>query len=436
MHRSTSNRLRAVAATFALMATACSPALGATGDPGDGGDPAPVAAPQQGLAQVAAPVEGAAQAAAPAATDGMADADHLMDMPHHDPRFMAQLLAQPECYADHSVSGSLDTQPPPVYCMLTDQPSDTAVRGANSWVDEFDHGVGFATMAGTPYRVFGPFGHAVEGMTWRGGPLKDHWHVDITPDPAGHTGGMVMRPDQSFRFENGRLVVESVFAAAHPEYGDAAWGEMIVTTAPTSTGYRPGALYGYELFPNHWTLGCRLQASRVPICSLMRDVPGGGTSDDVRAWEISFFQHEGATVFGGTPSGNAPWRACAPGAGDKTCRDRFRMELERNSLTLYVNGERYFQQTGLPDLPDELVDGEVYVYFGSMFSRHQGQTLRYHWDGVAVNPDLAPSTPPAPPAPAPPTTQAPATTVPSTAPDPDDGGGSTTTFCPVPTQGS
>lgn len=351
-----------------------------------------------------------------------------------------------ECYDEHIVSGALPAQPGPVYCMLTDQPGSTAVAGANSWVDEFNHDVGMATMAGSSYEVFGPFGDVLEGMTWRGGSQKDHWMVDLTPDPAGTTGGTVVRPDQSFRFtDDGTLTIEADYAAAHPDYGPDAWGELIVTTASASSGYRPGALYGYELFPNHWTLGCRLQPSRVPICSLMRDVPGGGTTETERAWEISFFQHEGDAVFGGVPPQDSAWRACEPGEGDANCRDRFRLTLTETSLRLDVNGVHYFSQTGLPELPAELLNEEVYVYFGSMFSRHNGETIRYHWDRLAVNPELVDSSDPQPPTtPVSPTTQAPPVievpsvppTVPSITTPPTTGGPELPHDCPfAPTDG-
>ena len=344
----------------------------------------------------------------------------------------AASTAPVECFDDHVVAGALPVQPGPVYCMLTDKPSSTAEAATNTWVDDFNHDVGMATMAGSSYEVYGPFGDVLEGMTWRGGSQKDHWMVDLTPDPAGTTGGTVLRPDQSFRFtDDGTLTIEADYAAAHPDYGQDAWGEVIVTTASASTGYRPGALYGYELFPNHWTLGCRLQPSRVPICSLMRNVPGGGTLETERAWEISFFQHEGDTVFGGFPSEDAAWRACEVGEGDANCRDRFRLTLTETSLQLDVNGVHYFSQTGLPKLPDELLNEDLYVYFGSMFSRHTGQTIRYHWDRLAVNPELSSSPTSTPP----PTTTPPLVVTPPDVTPPSGGPVTDPTVAPPTTNG-
>ena len=69
------------------------------------------------------------------------------------------------------------------------------------------------------------------------------------------------------------------------------------------------------------------------------------------------------------------------------CRDLFRLELTRTSLTLFVNGVKYFEQTGIPPLPDKFFNGELFVYFASVVVSHPAEAIRFHWDDIRVNPD-------------------------------------------------
>jgi hypothetical protein len=66
------------------------------------------------------------------------------------------------------------------------------------------------------------------------------------------------------------------------------------------------------------------------------------------------------------------------------------MELTRDSLTLYVNGVRYFEASQFPDgkTMDALVNADVYAYFASWIYRTGADTVRFHWDHVAVNPGV------------------------------------------------
>lgn len=184
-------------------------------------------------------------------------------------------------------------------------------------------------------------------------------------------------------------MIETDFAAGHQDYSSLrAWGEIVITTAPIPEGYRTGGTYAYEMFPGADTLGCRLQADRHTICSLM-DPTSNSALYGGRTWEMSFFQHVDDTVYGGEPSGDRGncFRVCqADTDPDTACRDRFRMELTKTSLTLYVNGVLYFQQQGIPPLPDSLVDGDVYVYFASIAGRSDHDVIRFHWDRIAINP--------------------------------------------------
>ena len=71
------------------------------------------------------------------------------------------------------------------------------------------------------------------------------------------------------------------------------------------------------------------------------------------------------------------------------CRDRFRVELMRDSVTIFVNGVRYMEHRGLPSaaqLPDDLVRSTVYVYFGSWAYLVAPTVARIHWGRIAINP--------------------------------------------------
>jgi hypothetical protein len=297
-----------------------------------------------------------------------------------------------ECRSGEPVAGALSTQPGPVFCNIDGEGADTAVSGPNTWVDDFDHGLSFADFSGTDYVTFDAVGDVAQSTHWR---HADHWMVDLSPDASdvvgdtGATGGAMLRPNQSFAFENGKLVVETTFAAGLPAYtsdnGGTAWGEIDITTAPLPTGRRTGALYGYDLFPHHYTLGCRLQPDSATICSLMDNSDGVGAT---RLWEMSFFQQVGQQTFGGGDfvGDGSVFTYCDEGEGDLACRSTFRLELTRTSLAIFIDNQLYFEQRDIPPLPDELVEGELYVYASSMMSRHSAHTIRFHWDRLAVNP--------------------------------------------------
>ncbi len=285
-------------------------------------------------------------------------------------------------------AGAIDGQPEFVGCQPLGPAIDTAVAGTNRWLDDFDHGQSFTDLRTPSYRMFDDLG--VEGTVHWG--HADHWMVDVAT--SGGTGGAMLSPDATFTFENGMLVVEADAAARHPDNVNA-WPEIVISTGSEPGERRRNGLYGYDHFKGHHTLGCRLQLDSAVICSLMDD--SDGTQDEGgREWEMSWFQHVGTSVHGGASfvDGGRYFRTCAVGSGDAPCRDRFRLELTSTSLTVYVNGFKYFEQTGIPELPDEFVEGELHVYFASMMSRHPNDALRFHWDRLAVNPTTGPSASP------------------------------------------
>ena len=306
------------------------------------------------------------------------------------------------CWPTDLPAGAIAGQPAPVFCSIVNHGPDTSTQHANRWLDAFDHGLSFANFTDTPYRIFETLG-VQQSLHWR---HANHWMVDVAPDAPTETqanhaiGGAMLRADRTFRFQEGMLRVDTEYAAGLPAYGATAWGEIIITTGdhpiyngnPQGEAARRDTLYGYDMFPNHWTLGCRLQADSHTTCSLMKNSTQGA-NDGGRSWEISFFQMVGETAMGGVSDGSS-YRFCQTGDPDMECRDRFRLELTRTSLTIYANGSKYFEQTGLPPLPDELVNGELYIYLASIVNLAEADTVRFHWDHFAVNSPDAPSAAP------------------------------------------
>lgn len=265
-------------------------------------------------------------------------------------------------------------------------PGGTAVNGENSWLDLFDYGDGPLEGVGPGYEVYEGL-EFIEGTTHS--RVDNHWVVEYRPRAEPNQpdwtfrGGGTMRPNRSFKFEDGKFVIEGDVAAG---FGSSElWPELTISTGPQPSG-SSGDLYGFTQFAGYWAVGCRIQATRVPVCAMY-------SPDYDRVWEISFFQVTG-TNYGGEPGPEGgerdlAWRECD---GDlAACRDRFRLELTRDSLSLYVNGVLYFAQTDLPpeaQLPDEFLEGDIYAYFMSWgaVSGSGPESFTYHWDRVAVNP--------------------------------------------------
>jgi hypothetical protein len=323
----------------------------------------------------------------------------------------------------------------PEWCFAATTGPATFVDGPNSRLDEWNHGLSHASL-GDGYKAF----DNQLGAATRHFRHNEHWMMDLQPHPDQlPMGGGMMRPDRSFKFENGKLIVETDAAAGIVAYGPGGadiWPEVVITNAPAPTGKIPDSLYAYGQFGGFWSFGCRYQPTRVPVCSLYSPNPQHGDpgifgTDAGRVWEMSEFEHVGATSFGGYPSNGLEklWRTCVNEDPDTTCRDRFRMELTKTSVTLYVNGSKYFEQTGLKvPFPDELVNGDVYVYMAGWQVRQPAETIRFHWDHLAINPSAGPS--PAPGfggAPSPPTATPVVPTATATPPS------STSTSTPAPT---
>jgi hypothetical protein len=301
---------------------------------------------------------------------------------------------------------------PPAMPMLCDTlatgVASTFVNGTNSWIDDFNHHASMADL-GPGYLTFE---RSSLGGTAKTGHFRhnEHWMADVYA--PGQTGGTQMRPNRSFRFENGKLVVEVDVAAGIEDYDGFAWPELTVTTAssPTSSaagrvGPTPGTsigddLYAYGQFGGQWSVGIRLTGSR-PIAALYDDTHRGFPCG--RVWEISWFQdgfspgtgecpkaHQFSTWGGGEWAAPGAVRHCAGTDPDINCRDRFRWELTQSTITLYANGRKLMEHTALPGfkaLPDAMVNSPVYVYLSDwVYETVPNQVVRYHWDRIAINP--------------------------------------------------
>ena len=295
----------------------------------------------------------------------------------------------------------------PVWCYRLASTAPTRLSGANTWVDGFDTGGRFNRLADgdMDYRVFTVGGGG--GVRSAAFLNQNHWMADIA---GGGHGGVLLRPNRSFHFDHGTLIVEGDVAAALPEYSDSAAVEMDVTTAPAPTGRVVDQQYGYGAFGGAWTFGCRFQADRHVTCALFNATgsPGDPTvfgNELGRVWQMLPYQKVGAVTRGGEPDmvTDDRFRRCHANEMDLDCRDRFRLELTGDSVRVFVNGVPYFEQSGIAprhQFPAEFLRSDLYVYYTSWVNRPLAAAYRYHWGRLAVNPTdgsgatLPPSAPP------------------------------------------
>ena len=287
----------------------------------------------------------------------------------------------------------------PVWCERLGAAVDTTERAPDRWIDDFDSHVEHAGLAPS-YRVY-PSARTRPTTIYRTETFahNDHWMVDIGGSGSHpgvyvesaldfelgpNNGGALMRPDSSFQFMDGRLVVE-FDVSTMSAYGDRIWPEIIVSTAPDPSKVETNGWYAAGLFGGYPAVGCSVPADRLAECRVY---------DETRITANLSAQFTGgaATHVGGAPSTSeldAAWRTCGPEDADARCRDRFRVVFEKDALTLFVNGVKYMEHRGLPaaaQLPAALLTSPVYVYFGSWAYLVEPAVARIHWDRIAINP--------------------------------------------------
>ena len=287
----------------------------------------------------------------------------------------------------------------PAWCSTLGEGVDTAVHGPNTWVDGFGSPQQNARLAPS-YRIFeAPRADRSSVFRTEHFAQNGHWMVDVAGygQPSGvyegsaedfyvgpNNGGGLMRPDTNFRFEHGALVIEFDVAAGMAAYGDRAWPEIVVTTASAPSPRETNGWYAAGLFGGDATVGCSFPSDRLSECRIY-------DNEKITANLSEHFTAGATTTFGGTPTGAlaAAWHQCGPSDPDDRCRDRFRLVLERDAITIFVNGVLYMEHRGLPrasQLPASLLESPVYVYFASWAYLVEPTVARFHWGRIAINP--------------------------------------------------
>lgn len=317
----------------------------------------------------------------------------------------------------------------PIWCFTRTQAPTTRITAGNSWVDDFNTGLQMGVLENMGYNVFKvDSGHSIQIDTFTN---ANHWMIDQADiSPYNLSGGQMLSPQRSFAGENGKLVVEADMAAG----SDAAGGATMFYEVDLSPAAEPGVtvdtLYGYGQFGGVGGLGCRFERAEDgghivcamydnsfhdaggndlgPTCNQPPDFSQAGCHPGLsgRVWETQGIGTErtAAIVDGGYPDWPIPntnlhvrdvWRICADNVMDINCRDRFRMEITRDNIDVYVNGFLVEQIHGLyavnpatgadNRVPDAYFAGS-YVYFTSWINANGHSATRWHWDRVAVNP--------------------------------------------------
>ena len=308
----------------------------------------------------------------------------------------------------------------PIWCTTTPSaPQQTGSSdGFGGWIDKFEN-----TISGNQpaHLSDGEIGYHVYNVAPGTTSQAQHWEANgyFMADLArlGGEQGTDLSPMQSFTFQNRKLVIEGDVAAATPGFSDPngadeVWPEIDFSTSPTPNESQTNdGLYLYGYFKGAWASGCRLQAKRSETCAVQADHDLASTTGDqppcwsappARVMELSGFQycgqHSGFDVAFGSPQ-NA-WRQCPSGTVDP-CLDRFRIEWTQSSITLYVNGILFGQDTNWPaasQLPESVVNGStpIYAHFGEFGDFSSSSVYRFHWGRIAVNPHNADGTPAGP----------------------------------------
>jgi HAMP domain-containing protein len=301
-----------------------------------------------------------------------------------------------------------------IWCFPLVASPTTRVTGTNDWVDTFATNVQMGRLndGDMGYRVFQSKQGGPGDMTMGQFINNNHWMIDMVDNSLFRlSGGVLLSPNRSFQFENGKLVVEADAAAGEDGAGGAdVFYEVDITPAAAPTGTIVDGLYGYGLFGFVGAVGCRLERAADgghEVCA-MYDNTNRNAGQGGRTWETQGIGTErtATSVVGGYPGYTIPgtnvtsnnvFRICNTNQMDMFCRDRFRFEFTKTSLTIFVNGYKWFDAQGLfavnpatgadNRIPDSwLGSAGVHVYFTSWINSGQHYPVRLHWGRLAVNP--------------------------------------------------
>lgn len=211
------------------------------------------------------------------------------------------------------------------------------------------------------------------------------WMIDVVPRPE-LTGAVPLPPDGAggaamMLATDPATVTASGFdvsfdlAVGHRGYrGDRnpnAWYEFMLTPARESGALRTGPLYLSDWFGGSTTLSCRFELNGNTICRLT-------TAGDEVMWQASFVDEAGVgESVGGFEREGLAFVSCQSSDLTAACLDTIRLSFDDGTLAIDLNGRRYFEQGGLPDLPTDLV-GDMAQWTAVVTSRSEVELMRFH----------------------------------------------------------
>lgn len=197
--------------------------------------------------------------------------------------------------------------------------------------------------------------------------------------PADSAAGVAMFPIVSTgSVGDGQLVVSTGVAIGHTDYetgrDPSAFYELVITSASAPTYLRPEPFTAADSFGGEPAISCRIELTGTVACALV-------DSDDVEVWSSTFFESASDDpVFGGFEEGPRMFSRCDAGDAAADCVDDVVLNVTETAIRIDVNGERYYEQTGLDPLPEQL-QGEVSVWWAVVSSRSEVALARFHGRG-------------------------------------------------------
>lgn len=197
--------------------------------------------------------------------------------------------------------------------------------------------------------------------------------VPLPPDGAGGAA-MLLATDPVAVAPDG-FDISFDLAVGHRDYrGDRnpnAWYEVMLTPAREPGTLRPGPLFLSDWFGGSTTFSCRFELNGNTICRLT------DASDEV-LWQSSFVDAAGlGGSFGGFEREGLAFVPCQATDRTATCLDTLRLVFADGMLAIDLNGLRYFEQGGLPDLPADLI-GDMARWTAVVTSRSEVEIMRFH----------------------------------------------------------